>query len=480
MNGENNEKNITAQPPIQTDLTPAYDAIEVPSPRRRQGLLLPIFIGLVLLGGLGWIIFSRVILPMKMAGQAHSLPPTPVPLANPTSAPIQDRSDYAASLDSRQSVTLQPRVAGQISKIYVEPGDRVEAGQPILQIDAAQQRAQVESRAAAARTAAADVQSAQADVANATDTLRSLEAQRASAAAAVQLSQQEFNRYQDLVSQGASSQQVLDQRANALQTALAGLQQADAEIAAQKSAIRRAQTIVTRSQWAVSEAEANITEGQVALEDYTVTAPFSGIVSNIPVKAGDTVTTATQLLNITQNQKLVIQVQIPLERAARAKVGLPVKLLDDQNRETQTGRISFVAPNVDPATQSVRVEASFDNATETLRTSQFVRARVIWSSQTGVLVPTSAVSRLGGRDFLFIAAPFKDSGCQAAAAPGSPAPNPNQLVAAQKPIRLGKIINSNQEVLEGVSVSDRIVTAGILQLQNCSPIADAAASAPTP
>ncbi|MBW4517467.1 MAG: efflux RND transporter periplasmic adaptor subunit [Timaviella obliquedivisa GSE-PSE-MK23-08B] len=479
MNGEDNQKNLTVHPSDQAELPSSHPKVEPQTPRWRQSVV-PAVIGLVLLGGLGWIIFSRFILPMMMGGQMAP-PPTPVPLANPKSAPIQDSSDYSATLDSRQSVTLQPRVAGQISAIYVQPGDRVEAGQPILEIDADQQRAQVSSRTAAALTAAADVQAAQADVANAADTLRSLEAQRAAALANVQLNQQEYQRYQELTRQGASSQQTLDQRANALRTAQAELRQAEAEIQAQRSAIGRTQSVVTRNQRAVEEAEANIAEGQAALEEYTITAPFSGTVSNIPVKVGDAVTVGTQLLNITQNKQLEVQIQLPLERASSARLGLPVKLLDDQNREIQTGRISFIAPNVDATTQSVQVEATFENGSEVLRSSQFVRARVIWSSQPGVLVPTTAISRLGGRDFLFVAAPFKDSGCQAPASEGTSAPvDPDQLVAAQKPVKLGRIVNNDQEVLEGVMASDRIVVSGILQLQNCMPIADAASSTSPP
>jgi multidrug efflux pump subunit AcrA (membrane-fusion protein) len=480
MNSDNNQKDALLQPPAPSVEPMSIDGNLTQSPRRRGSWLLPIVLGLLLLGGFGWIVFSRFILPM-MAGRMAP-PPTPVPLSNPKSAPIQNSSDYAATLDSRQSVDLQPRVAGQVIAIYVRPGDRVEAGQPLVEIAAEQQRAQVASRSAAAQTAAADVQSAQADVSSAADTLRSLEAQRAAAAANVQLSEQEFRRYQDLTNQGASSQQILDQRANVLQTAQAELRQAEAEIQAQRSAVNRAQAVVVRSQRSVDEARANIAEGQAALEEYTVTAPFSGIVSNIPVKEGDAVTTATQLLNVTENQRMIVQIQIPLERASSARLGLPVKLLDDQDREVRSGRVSFVAPNVDPTTQSVRVEATFDNAGEDLRTAQFVRARVIWSTQVGVLVPTTAISRLGGRDFLFVAAPFKDSGCQAPAAPpggqAAPAVDPDQLVAAQKPIKLGKIVNNDQEVLEGVSVSDRIITSGILQLQNCAPIADAATLAP--
>jgi RND family efflux transporter MFP subunit len=408
--------------------------------------------------------------------------PKPVQLANPKSTQVEDSSDYAASLDSRQLVTIQPRVSGQISAIYVKPGDRVEAGKPLLQIDAAEQQAQVASRQAAAQTAAAEVSAAEADVDSANDTLRSLQAQRAAAQANVQLNQQEYDRFADLVKQGASSRQVLDQRLNALRTSQAALRQVDAEIQAQRSAINRAQATVLKNQRAFEQAQANTAEGQAQLRYYTITAPFSGTVGNIPAKVGDVVNNTTQLLTVTQNEQLEIQIQIPLERASALRVRLPVKLLNDQNQEIQTGRISFVAPNVDPGTQSIQVKAQFDNLGDRLRASQFVRARVVWSGRPGVLVPTTAISRLGGRDFIFVAAPLQNSGCKEPAQSemgGKVEATPDQLVAAQKPIKLGKIIGNDQEVLEGLAASDRIVTSGILQLQNCAPISASRNSAGT-
>ncbi|UBF27118.1 efflux RND transporter periplasmic adaptor subunit [Kovacikia minuta CCNUW1] len=448
---------------------------DTPPKSRFRRFLVPGLIGLAILGGVGWIVFSRVIMPLIIFSQMKPQP-TPVQLGSPKSAPIDDSSDYAASLDSRQSITLQPRVAGQVSAIYVRAGDRVEAGQQILQIDSDAQRAQVASRTAAADTAAAEVDSARADVDNAIDNLKALQARRASAQANVQLNQREYERYQELYKQGAESRQTLDQRLNAIQTAQAALQQADADIRAQQSTIARARSQVVRNQRALQQAQATVNEGAAELGFYSITAPFTGIVGNIPVKVGDFVDTSTQLLNLTQNRQLEIQIQIPLERASQLRRGLPVKLLDQQDKVLQSGQISFIAPNVDPSTQSVQVKAIFPNVGNQLRSSQFIRARVIWNTRPGVLVPTSAISRLGGKNFIFVAAPFKDSGCKEPAKSefGGPVKvEPDQLTAAQKPIQLGKIVGNDQEVLEGLSGRDRIVTSGILQLQNCAPIAEA-------
>jgi multidrug efflux pump subunit AcrA (membrane-fusion protein) len=475
MNGEESTSNLGVSTVSDSKASDSVVAEQPPRPPRRW--LVPLLIGLAIAGGLGWIIFNRFILPIMIASQMKPQP-MPVAIANPRTGQIEDSSDYAANLDSRQSVTLQPRVGGQVSAIFVRPGDQVQAGQPLLQIDAAEQQAQVASRTAAAQTTAAEVDSALADVESANQTLRAVEAQRATAQANVQLNQREYERFQELERQGASTRQVVDQRLNALQTAQAALRQAEAEIQAQQAAIARAKSVVARNQRAVEQAQATIAEGQAQLQYYTIRAPFSGTIGDIPVKEGDTVGNTTQLLNLTQNQQLDIQLQVPLERAEALRPGLPVKLLGEQGQEIQTGRISFIAPNVDPSTQSVLTKARFENV-KNFRSSQFVRARVVWQQKPGVLAPTSAISRLGGRDFLFVAAPFKDSGCQAPAQSqggGKVEVTPDQLVAAQKPVKLGKIVGNDQEILEGLNAADRIVTSGILQLQNCMPIADGAAA----
>lgn len=480
MNLEGTSKNRNTSPfPERVSPTQMGDSDRDPQPPRkgRRRFLVPALIAVLVLGGVGWIVFSRIILPILIFSK---LKPqyTQVDLANPKVAAIADSSDYAANLDSRQSVTLQPRVSGQVSAIYVKAGERVESGAPIIQIDAAQQRAQVASRDAAVESASADISVARSDVESARATLRSLQAKRTASQSDVQFNEGEYKRYQDLFAQGATSKQVLDQRLNAVQTARATLSQTEADIRAQQSAIARSQATVAKNQRSLQQAQANVTEGEAELQYYTIKAPFAGVVGNIPIKIGDFVDNTSQMLRITQNERLEVQMQIPLERAGALRLGLPVQLLNEQGKVIQTGKLTFIAPDVDPTTQSVQAKAVFNNPGNQLRTSQFARVRVIWSTSPGVLVPTTAISRLGGRDFVFVAKSFKDSACKApAAGQGAPPPkdvSPEQLVAVQKAIKLGKIIGNDQEVEEGLSGSDRIATSNILNLQNCLLIQEAA------
>lgn len=368
----------------------------------------------------------------------------PVPIAAVESGIVTDSSDYVANLQSRQSVTLQPRVDGYVQEIYVKAGDRVEAGTPILGIDPARQQAVVQRSVAAVATSQADFESARA-------TLAQLRARKESILSSVEFNQKEYNRFSQLSSEGAISKQRLDEVSNNLRNAKAELGQIDAQIASQQASINSAAT-------RIEENRAGAIQEEVQLEFYTVTAPFAGIVGDIPVKVGDNVNASTQLTTVTQNQVLEVQIAVPVENAPRLRMGLPVELLDSQDKPLAKGSVAFISPNINPQNQSVLVKANFNNANNQLKSNQFVRARLIWASRSGVLVPTSAISRLGGQDFVFVAEESSANG-------------QTKLIANQKPVKLGKITGNKQEVLSGLTPKSKIVVAGILQLQNGAAIA---------
>jgi RND family efflux transporter MFP subunit len=378
------------------------------------------------------------------APQGGEFGAVPVPIAPVESGIVTDSSDYVANLQSRQSVTLQPRVDGYVQEIFVKAGDRVEAGAPILRIDPARQQAVVQRSVAAVATSQADFESARA-------TLAQLRARKESILSSVDFNQKEFDRFSKLTQEGATAKQKLDEVANSLRNARAELGQIDAQINAQQASINSAAT-------RIEETRAGAIQEEVQLDFYTVTAPFAGIVGDIPIKVGDNVNSTTQLTTVTQNQVLEVQISVPLENAPRLKMGQSVELLDAQDKPLVKGNVAFISPSINPQTQSVLVKANFNNGTNQLKANQFVRARLIWASRSGVLVPTSAISRLGGQDFIFVAE-------------NSSANGKTQLVANQKPIKLGKITGNKQEVLEGLKPNDKIVVSGILQLQNGAPIA---------
>jgi len=69
----------------------------------------------------------------------------PVQTVTVTMAPVAQSSEYVATIKSRRSTALLPQVSGQLTDIRVHSGDQVKAGQLLMEIDARQQRATVDS-----------------------------------------------------------------------------------------------------------------------------------------------------------------------------------------------------------------------------------------------------------------------------------------------------------------------------------------------
>src|SRR4051812_24430426 len=338
----------------------------------------------------------------------QGMPPTPVKVAAANPAPIEDASEYVASLKSLRSTTVQPQVDGQITKIDVVAGDRVRQGAPLMEIDARRQQAAVSSQ----------------------------QAELAAAEAALSFARQQQQRNNELYAAGAISKQQLEQTDTAARTADANLKALNAQVQQQ----------------------------EVQLRFFTITAPTAGIVGDVPVRVGSQVTPQTPLTTIDQNDTLEVNAAVPIERAGTLKIGLPLQVLSsDADRRIATTTVSFVSPHVDDQTQSVLVKGTVKNPDGALRPSQYVRARIVWNTSNGLTVPVTAVLRVAGQLFVFVAEP---------GAVGA-------LVAKQRAVKVGPIAGDTYPVLEGVKAGERIVVSGVQKLADGAPIA-AQADSPTP
>lgn len=364
-----------------------------------------------------------------------------VKLAFVRSGTIRETSEFIGTLESRRSLTLQPQINGRVSQILVQPGVEVTAGTPLIQINPARQQAAITSSRAAAASAQADLESARAS-------LIPLEADRRAKASDVALQQQQYDRYSTLYREGAISRESLDERSNVLENAKAELDAAKARIKAQ-------QAIIISKEKVFQQTLADVSGQSVELDYYQITAPFTGTVGDIPVKIGDYVNPSTQLVTVTQNQPLEVNLSVPSERASNLRQGMTVQLLDQRGNLIGNSQVFFIAPNVNNQSESILIKALFENREGRLRADQQVLARVIWDERPGVLVPTVAISRLGGKDFIFVAQSQGNA----------------EWIAQQRPIALGEIEGSNYQVIKGLKPGERIVVSGIQRLSNGTPIA---------
>jgi RND family efflux transporter MFP subunit len=203
---------------------------------------------------------------------------------------------------------------------------------------------------------------------------------------------------------------------------------------------------------------AEIDSSRVQLEYYRIAAPTHGVIGDIPARVGDRVTAQTVITTVSDNRVLEANVSVPVERARGVKLGTGIVLVDDRGRELGRGQVGFISPQVTAETQSVLVKANIPNPAGRLRADEVVRARVVWATHPGLVVPALAVTRQGGQDFVFVA---KADGAR--------------LVAKQRPVQLGDLANDEYVVDSGLAVGDRVVTSAIQKLHDGTAIEPAAA-----
>ncbi|MBF2066098.1 MAG: efflux RND transporter periplasmic adaptor subunit [Calothrix sp. C42_A2020_038] len=431
----------------QTDSNENSPQTVLQRPRYRRLWLLPLFLLLAVLGTS--VAIWRFLIPTTRTPQTTTttqaqVPATPVKLSNVISGTVQESSDFVASLQSRRSETLSSKIEGKITQIFIKPGQTVKEGAPILEIEPPQPVALPIPPVSAATLTA----QSQLDVAR--STLTSLEAERAGIQAEIKSDQEQFDRYNTLASQGAVSRQAKDVYANRLAAAKTNLKVIESKIQTQQAAIAQAQKAIQQVQ------TPTVQQSPQKSQTYRINAPFTGTVGEIPIKVGDLVNTSTQLLTITQNNPLEVHMIVPIERAAKVKNGMQVDILDIQGHTIGTSRVFSVTPNPSNKAQSGLVKALYNNSKNELQAEQFVRARVIWNQRQGALLPATAVSRVGGKTFVYVAEPLPDKSSIKS----------SMYIARQKQVKLGNTTGNNYQVLEGLQPNDQVVTSGLLNLRD--------------
>lgn len=285
----------------------------------------------------------------KKKEEAHGpAKPRAVEVLTLAAQPVRTTGEYLGSLLSRGSVSVLPQVAGYIRAIHVRPGMSVAAGAPLVDIDARDENAALNSASAQAESA---------------------ETQRV-------LAEAMLRRAESLYKEGLATAQEIDQR--------------KADLAAATAAVR--------------VAGATIAQRKVALSNRTIRAAIPGVIGDVNVRIGDYVQATSQLTSLARAESLELSVSVPAARARSLAIGAPLEVLADDGSVLLTSSVSYLAPEADPRTQLVEVKSTFDNSVR-LRPSELVRVRLVYSTETVLQVPLLAVQRQAGRAFAFVVVP---------------------------------------------------------------------------
>jgi RND family efflux transporter MFP subunit len=323
--------------------------------------------------------------------------PLPVKVETINLAPVPRSDEYVATVKSRRSASIQPQVDGTLTRILVKSGDRVRTGQVLMTIDPLKQQATVDEQ-------------------------RSTEAQKK---ATFDYNQQEVERQKKLYEGGVTSKQNYDYAVQAFENSKADLDSAKAGLLTQER----------------------------QLSYYHLTAPFDGVIGDVPVHIGDYVSPQTLLTTVDKNTDLEVYIYIPTERASEIRMGLPVQVVTSSGELIEKTKIDFISQEVDNGLQGILVKAPIQAPRDLFRNSQLVKARVVWSTSPAPTVPVLAITRVGGQPFVYLA---DSSG--------------NGAVAKQRAISLGDTIGNDYAVTAGLKAGDKVIVSGTQFLVDGMPV----------
>jgi len=331
--------------------------------------------------------------------EAKQAPPQALPVNTKTVdlSQVPQTDEYVATIKSRRSATIQPQVDGSLTRILVKSGDHVHAGQTLMTIDPLKQQATVEGQV-------------------------STEAQKK---AVFEYAQRELDRQQHLFDAGVSSKQTYEQAVQAFDN--------------------------SKADWDASKA-ASVTQ-QRQLAYYNLTAPFDGVVGDIPVHIGDYVSPQTLLTTVDENADLEAYVYIPTEKSGDIRLGTPVQVVSTTGEVIENTKVDFISQQVDNAVQGVLVKAPVHGTMDRFRTEQLVKARVIWSTSPTPTVPVLAITRIGGQPFVYVATEVNGA-----------------TVAKQRSVTLGDTVGNDYAVKTGLKPGERVIVSGTQFLIDGTPV----------
>ena len=303
----------------------------------------------------------------------QATPAIEVRTATVQSGSIAATTDFSGSLLAMHRATVGALTPGRIDLVVVHAGDRVAAGTVLARIDSAQYSAMLAGARAGASAAGAGSEAALAGLQQ--------------AQSRYDLAAKTAQRMGNLYTAGAISKEQRDQVQAQLEIARAGLAQARAQVQAASGG--------------EAAARAGVAAASVPVNDATIAAPFSGVVTQTFVRQGEVVGAGSPVARIESDGKLELKVAIPLENLAALQVGQQLAVhVDALGGSTLQGTIRSLVPSDNPALRSAILRIDLP-ARPGLLPGMFARAIVPARSARGARIPLSALVERAGQSGVF-------------------------------------------------------------------------------
>jgi len=384
-------------------------------------------------------------------------------------------------------VNIGANAFGKITHLYVKEGDRVKKGQLLAQLENVQSTADVAATKASLDASRTDAVAAEAN-------LNTAKADLNRAIADADRNRLDWKRAEGLFQDALISRAEYESRKMTWQTSEAGLAQAEARVAQAKAQVDSAERHIVQT-------DATLTRASDVLQKTVYAAPYAGVITNLPVREGETVVIGIQnapgstLMTLADMSVITAEVKVDETDIVNVKLGQPADVTIDAIPKkvfraivTEIGNNAIVRSTGVATSQSTsasqeakdfKVVVTLSDPPEDLRPGLSTTAKITTATRSSVV--TIPIQALTVRQQSDLEAAASEKGSVQAAAPQKEASKEKKneeiqgvfVIRNKKsefvPVQTGVAGTTDIEVLGGLKEGDEIVTGSYKVLRTMKP-----------
>lgn len=295
------------------------------------------------------------------------------------------------SIEGQTSATISAKISGRIEQVMVQEGQQVKAGDPLVRLESV-------------------------ELAN---SVRTAEDAVAKARVNYDLAVTDYNRYQQLFTAGAVSQQVLD-------SAAAKVKMAEADL---------------------SSATAGQNSAQQQYGYGVITAPVDGVVASITATVGQVVSPGAALMTVQDINQVYAVVNIEQKDLGLVKIGQKADVtVDAYSDRTFGGTVDIINPEAGTANRMFRTKIKIDNTDSTLKAGMFAKVQLATGDAKQTLtVPQAAAIQKQGLYYVFTLENNK---------------------AVRHQVEIGDVSSDTIQINSGLQPGDQVIISNVSQLKD--------------
>jgi HlyD family secretion protein len=373
-----------------------------------------------------------------------------------------------------------------ITEIMVKEGDRVHKGEVVAKMQSVQANADVVAQDASIATSLSDSAAQEANLKSQADGVTTAQATLEKSRAELDRTKANYDRSLELYKEKLLAKQDFDQKKAEYDTAVAAMGESEARLAQAKAQEAQARQQLASAQKRVAQQQAGLDRYKDILSQYYVRAPLDGIVTNLPVRTGETVvpgvqnSAASTIMTVADMSLITAEVKVDETDIVSVALGQKAEVTIDAmpNRTfhghvTEIGNTAILRSSGVAASQSntsdqeakdFKVVIALDDPPDDIRPGLSCTGKITTATRQQVLtVPIQALTVRTRGDL----EPRKTGGVQAASDPVSEKAKKEELQgvfvvrngkAQFVPVTTGITGSTDMEVLSGLKQGDQIIT----------------------